>query len=78
MLLTHVYPAETFLTEDSDADDSKNIENFVRSVHQNDKFPIIWVIDSKDVVHQLIVHTFSNMDKYRSYIRFGRFSDPSA
>ena len=78
MLLTHVYPAETFLTEDSDADNSKNIENFIRSELKNDKFPIIWFIDSKDVVHQLIVHTFSNMDKYRSYIRFGRFSDPSA
>ena len=47
-----------------------------KSLNDN-KYPIIWFYDSKDSYQKLLMHTFSNNEKYRASVRFAKVADPS-
>ncbi len=78
ILINFVHPAETTLNQDSDkADDHENIENFIKKNLDDNKFPLIWFYESKDIFQRLFLHTFSNNEIYRSTIRFAKVADPN-
>ncbi len=58
--------------------DDVNFKTFIKSELQDDKIPIVWFYDTKDLFWKVQIHTLSNMGRFKKYLSFGRYPDPDS